>query len=101
MILENAFVANIELKKGDINEFVDKAWKALKIDEAYPKEKIGNNAFLDWAKDLFWIKEKEVVVIIKGNIRKDARKIIELLNEYWEEYYNPDEEKNVSFIITE
>ena len=100
MIIENAFIAEIQLENGDINDFVDKAWKALNIDKAYPEEKIGNNAFMDWAKDLYWIKEKEIIVIIKGKIQDDAKRIIEVLDKYWDAIYDSEEEKNVSFIIT-
>lgn len=104
MILENVFFTEIELENGSEKEFIEKAWYALNVHTKYPNEEISADAFLDWARDLRWIKEKNVVILIKGSIDEETRETIEFLNEEWEEDWktsNKEEyKKKVDFIIT-
>ena len=107
MILKNnVFVTQIQLDNGTEMEFVDKAWYALNIHKVYPDEKIGIDAFLDWARDLTWIKENRIIIIVKGLVNSETMETIEFLNEFWEkEFYeldgDPEHEKKVDFIIIE
>ena len=104
MILKDVFYTEIELEKGDFNEFVDKGWYALNMHIAYPDEEIGGNGFLDWARDLCWIEQKHVVIVIKGKVNDDTLKEIEFLDDFWERRFyelgtDLEEEKQVDFII--
>ena len=103
MILENVFFTEIELENGGLDEFVEKGWYALNVHLEYPEEEVGNNAFLDWARDLSWIEEKHIVILVKGSVGEEARETIEFLNEEWEEdWKNSKKEKykkKVDFIL--
>lgn len=95
MILENVFLKEIQLKIGDVDEFIEKCWYALNIDKEYPEEEIGNNAFRDWARDLDWIEQEVIIIIIKGNLQDSVRRTIGMINNYWES----NKSKRVDFII--
>ena len=103
MILENVFFTEIELENRDLDEFVEKGWYALNVHTEYPEEKIRNNAFFDWARDLSWIQQKHIVILVKGLIDQKTREIIEFLNDEWEEdWKNSKKEeykKKVDFIL--
>jgi len=103
MILENVFFTEIELQKGNLDEFVEKGWIALKVNEAYPEEEIGNDAFLDWARDLFWIKQNHIVIVVKGNITDDVKEIIDCISEFWDRNLSTskkeDYKKKVEFVL--
>lgn len=103
MILENVFFAEIELENGSEKEFIEKGWYALNVHTQYPNEKISADAFLDWARDLSWIEEKHIVILVKGSADEEARETIEFLNEEWEEdWKNSKKEeykKKVDFIL--
>lgn len=103
MIIENVFCAEIQLKNGDLDEFVEQGWYALKVNEEYPEEEIGNNAFLDWARDLTWIEEKHIVIVVKGKINERTQNAISLLDRHWaNNFQNSNKEeykKQVDFII--
>ncbi len=103
MIIENVFYAEIQLKNGDLDEFAEQGWYALKVNEEYPEEEIGNNAFLDWARDLTWIEEKHIVVVVKGSMKEETHEIIEFLNRHWaNNFQNSKKEeykKQVDFIV--
>ena len=103
MILENVFFTEIELEKGNLDEFVEKGWYALNVHTEYPEEEVGNNAFLDWARDLFWIKQNHIVIVVKGNITDDVKEIIDCISEFWDRNLatsnKEDYKKKVDFIL--
>ena len=106
MILKNnVFVTQIQLDNGTEIEFADKAWYALNIHKIYPDEQIGIDAFLDWARDLTWIKENHIIIIVKGNITDEITKLIEFIDESWENRQQKSTKvcyrKKVDFIIVE
>ena len=103
MILENVFFTEINMEIGTEWEFIQKGWYALNVHKVYPDEKIGPDAFLDWARDLTWIEEKRVIVLVRGPIDDEAKEIIEFLNEKWKEKYRTITKecykKQVDFIL--
>ena len=103
MILENVFFTEIELENGNLDEFVEKGWFALKVNEVYPEEEIGNNAFFDWARDLSWIEQKHIVIVVKGILSDDVKEIIDCISEFWDRHLatskKVDYQKKVEFIL--
>lgn len=103
MILENVFFTEIELENGSEKEFIEKGWYALNIHTKYPNEEISADAFLDCTRDLSWIEEKHIVILVKGSIDEETRETIEFLNEECEEEWKTskkeDYKKKVDFII--
>ena len=86
MILENVFFTEIELENGSEKEFIEKGWYALNVHMSYPNEKISADAFLDWARDLFWIKQNHIVIVVKGILSDDVKEIIDCISEFWDRH---------------
>lgn len=105
MILANIYYREIQLEHGTEDEFINKCWYAMNMHKIYPNEKIGADAFLDWARDLNWINQSHIIIAIKGKIHVDTRETLELLNEHWEKRLkaakDSDDRKKVDFIIVE
>lgn len=96
MMLKNTYAKTIQMVNGTEKEFVEKCWHALNMHVVYPAEEISEDAFLDWARDLCWIKQSHIVISIEGKIQQETKETIDFLNTYWKK-----KEKQVEFIFVD
>lgn len=86
MILKNVYFRKIELKDDSPEEFKQKLGEALDIlghatEDSY--DQMGIDAFLDWVTDLHWIKEKNIVITVSGNVSKYIEDIMIEIVDFW------------------
>lgn len=86
MVLKNVYFREINMKDGTWEEFKNELGPALDIlehatEDSYQKMNI--SAFSDWAEDLCWIKEENIIIKVNGPVCETVEDIMNEITEFW------------------
>lgn len=108
MILRNVYFREIILKDDSIDEFKHKLGEALNIlnhatEDSY--NQMTTDGFLDWATDLGWIDEKNIVIKVSGIVSELIEELMNDIVDFWsndaEKVIKNGKNRNFEFIIVE
>ena len=79
MILKNVYFREINIQSGTWEEFKNQLGTALDMlshatEDSYERMNIA--AFTDWAKDLNWIKEDNIIIKVNGPVTKIVEEVM-------------------------
>lgn len=106
MILKEIYFKEITLDNDSKEEFKEKLGEALNIlnnatEDCY--DKMTTDGFLDWACDLSWIAEKNIIIKVNGKVSKIVEELMNEIVEFWandaKRVIKGGENRNFEFII--
>lgn len=106
MILKDVYFREIKLDNDSKTEFKEKLGEALDIlnhatESSY--DEMTTDGFLDWACDLSWINEKNIIIKITGNISNIVETLMNDIVVFWsneaEKVIKGGKNRNFEFII--
>lgn len=87
MIKRDVYFREICLETEGFEEFKIKLGDALQILYPHTSSISYNNmnidAFLDWVCDLWWIKEKNIIIKVTGTVSKEIENIMDEIIKFW------------------
>lgn len=108
MVLKNVYFREINMKNGTWEEFKNELGPALDmlghvVEDSYDKMNI--SAFLDWAKDLCWIKEDNIIIKVNGPVCELVEDVMNEISKFWaveaEKCIAGGKNRNFEFILVD
>lgn len=108
MILKNVYFREINIPGGTWEEFKNELGSALDIlsnatEDSYERMNIA--AFTDWATDLHWIKEENIIIKVNGPVTKIVEEVMNDIVNFWandvEKYTVGGRKRNFEFILVD
>lgn len=106
MILKEIYFKEITLDNDSKEEFKEKLGEALDMlnhatEDCY--DKMTTDGFMDWACDLSWIAEKNIIIKVNGKVSKIVEELMNEIVEFWanavESVIKGGKNRNFEFII--
>ncbi len=108
MILKNVYFREINIPGGTWEEFKNELGSALDIlsnatEDSYERMNIA--AFTDWATDLHWIKEENIIIKVNGPVTKIVEEVMSDIVNFWandaKKYIAGGRNRNFEFILVD